>query len=498
MRELRPYQAEVIERIRSALRAGKRRLIVYSPTGSGKTVIASEIIRLAREKSKRVAFVCNRVELVLQTVEQLREAGVSCGIVQGGNSCSEWAPVLVCSIQTINRRGFPDVDLLIVDEAHGCAGSRAYLRMLIERAEVPCIGLSATPFSRGLGRHYADLGGPLFEEIIAAATIPGLIADKYLVDLDVYSPSEPDLSGVSIVAGDYHEGQLAEAVDKPKLVGDIVDQWLKLAGGKQTVCFATSIAHSRHIVERFGAVGIPAEHIDAYTDHDTRRDIIDRFKAGEFKVLSNCSLLAEGFDAPATEVMILARPTKSLIRWIQMAGRVLRPAEGKSRALLLDHSGTAEQLGYPTEPLPLVLDDGKPKKAAARKPRESRPQKCASCSFLKPAKVHTCPQCGFAPKRIQAVESVDGELKLKRKDGKQRIADKQSVYSQLLRYAHQHQYSEGWVAHKYKVYYGVWPRGLHGVERDITPEIAAWIRSQQIRFAKSKVRKEGAHAAAGV
>ncbi|MEY4429434.1 MAG: hypothetical protein RLZZ182_2123, partial [Pseudomonadota bacterium] len=273
---LRPYQDEAIMCLRDALKAGKRRVIVYSPTGSGKTVIAAEIIRYARRKSKRVAFVCNRVELVQQTVEQLGRAGISCGVIQGDNTCTEWAPVLVCSIQTIARRGFPDVDLFIIDEAHGCAGSRDYRKMLTKASKTPCIGLTATPFSPGLGRHYKELAGPLFESIIVASTIPELIAAGYLVDLDVYAPSEPDLSGVKVVAGDYQEDQLAEAVDKPQLIGDIVDHWLKLGRGKQTVCFATSIAHSRHIVQRFQEVGIPAEHVDAYTKHEERRDIIGR------------------------------------------------------------------------------------------------------------------------------------------------------------------------------------------------------------------------------
>jgi len=499
MADLRGYQERAITDLRSALAGGRRRVVLYLPTGGGKTVVAAGIIQQARAKGKRVAFVCNRVELVLQTVEHLQAAGIDCGVVQSVNSRSEWLPVLVCSIQTIARRGFPDVDLIIVDECHGVAGSKDYRRMLRERKSVRTIGLTATPFSRGLGRLDEELAGPLFEEIIVAATIEELIRDGYLVDLDVYSPSEPDLTGVKIVAGDYHEGQLEEATNKPSLVGDIVEQWLKLGGNKQTVCFATSIAHSRHIVERFNAVGVSAEHVDAYTDPDERRDIIKGFKRGEFRILSNCSLLAEGFDAPATEVMILARPTKSLIRWIQMAGRVLRPAEGKTRALLLDHSGTAKRLGFPTDPLPLELDDGKPKKASERKEKpEALPKVCASCSYLKPAKVQKCPMCGFEPKKIADVEIRDGELALmKRKSSKERIEDKQAVYSQLLGYAGQHGYKDGWASNKYREYFGVWPKGLTHRRAAVSPQMASWIRSQQIRWAKSKP-KEIADAAACV
>ena len=135
--------------------------------------------------------------------------------------------------------------------------------------------------------------------------------------------------------------------------------------------FACSIPHAKHIVETFQAAGVSAEHLDYHHDDDERKEILDRFARGETMVLSNCTLLSEGWDCPACEVMILARPTRSLIRYIQMVGRVLRPSPetGKKMALLLDHSGSTARLGHPCDDLPLELDDGKPKAAGKRKGR---------------------------------------------------------------------------------------------------------------------------------
>lgn len=485
---LRPYQEEAILKTRSSLAGGKRRVVLYLPTGGGKTVIAAGIIRNARAKGKRVIFVCNRVELVLQTADSFRAFGIDCGVIQADNTRAAYAPTLVCSVQTLASRGWPEADLVIIDECHGVPGSKAYLALLKHFA-CPVIGLTATPFAKGMGKNLPELGGLVFEDMVTAATIPELIAAGYLVDLDIYSPSEPDLKGVKTVAGDYHEGQLAEAVDKPALIGDIVQHWLKLAAGTQTVCFATSIAHSRHIVESFRAAGVSAEHLDCYMPANERRAIVDGFKAHAFTVLSNCALLSEGFDAPATSTMILARPTKSLIRYIQMAGRVLRPADGKTRALMLDHSGTAKRLGFPTDDLPLELDDGKPRTGSAEKEKEEAlPKECPTCHYLKPPKVLKCPACGFKPERQNDIEVAAGTLsKLQRKKAAEaQFGSKQAVFSMLVAYAQKKGWSRGAVSHKYRDIFGVWPQGLSHTPMEPSTELLSWLKSKQIRWAKSQ------------
>ena len=351
--ELRPYQHEAEQAARIALAGGAKRVVLYLPTGGGKTLTAISIIQKAVGKGRKVVFLANRKHLVGQTRKHLHRYGIGHGILQAENTCRLDASVLVASIDTVHVRGLPDdVGLLIIDECHGVAGSEKYRKLLATYNNVTVVGLTATPFAAGMAKHYPEIGGPLFEHLVIGATIKELIDSDYLVDCDIYAPSEPDLAKVRSSKGsdgllDYNQDDLEKATDKPELIGDILTHWRRLAAGKQTVVFACSISHSKHIVETFLAAGVSAEHIDYHADDDERKEILDRFARGVTTVLSNCTLLSEGWDCPACEVMILARPTRSLIRYIQMVGRVLRPSPetGKKMALLLDHSGSTARLG---------------------------------------------------------------------------------------------------------------------------------------------------------
>lgn len=502
--ELRPFQAAAIQSLRVGLKEDYLRQMLYSPTGSGKTVMATGLVKGARLKGKRVAFLVNRVQLVEQTSKTFNRYGIAHGVIQGENTRREYEHVLVCSIQTVAKRGLPEVDFIVIDEAHAVAGSKDYRGIIETFAGKPVIGLSASPFSKGLGKHYDALGGPLFERMVIAASIGELIEEGYLVDCDIYAPSEPDMSGVKQVRNkfgemDWSDMDVGNATDKPELIGDIVSHWFKFARNTPTVVFASNIAHSKHIVEQFCAAGVKAEHIDCYHDSDERREALKRFETGETKIISNSALLAEGWDAPFCETLILARPTKSLIRYLQMVGRVLRPHEGKERALVLDHSGTVKLLGFPTDDLPLELDDGKPR-TSKNKPQEEKdvplPKACPSCSFMKPPKAHECPRCGFAPEKRSDVQVGDGELELVTKGSKKAPKmEKQAFYSQLLAICAMRGYSEGWAAHAYRDYFSVWPKGLEKSAMEPTEEMNNWIKSRNIRNAKRR-QKEAERAAA--
>lgn len=495
--QLRPYQELGLNLIRSSLGRPLSRVLFYLPTGGGKTVMAEAIIRGAVDKDKRVVFIANRKQLVAQASAHLTRAGIPHGILQGDNTRHLHERVLVCSIDTVHLRGIPDdVGLILIDEAHAVAGSKKYQELLFRYNRVRVVGLSATPFAPGLGKYYDKLKGPLFEDLVIGATICELIDLNALVDVVCYAPSAPDLAGVKTqrsVGGeiDYIEKQLALAVDKPGLVGDIVDHWLKLAQGKQTVVFATTIPHSQHIVAQFQRKGVKAEHLDYHFDDDERAAVLDRFAKGETTVLSNVGLLAEGWDCPQTECMVLARPTKSLIRYIQMVGRVLRPAPGKAHALLLDHSGTVQRLGFPTDDLPLELDDGNPRKSdggQARKKSEPRP--CPSCKYLRPAGEHLCLKCGFAPQRQNDVTVEDGELvKVERRKPLRKESD-QHIYSQLLGCAQNKRYDPGWAFHRYKEFTGRMPTGLRQVASTPTAQILGWLKSREIANAKAKEKAQ--------
>jgi superfamily II DNA or RNA helicase len=488
--QLRPFQAAAIQQLRIGLAEGYLRQVLYSPTGSGKTVMATGLIFGARSKGKRVAFLCNRVQLVEQASKAFRKYGIEHGILQGENSRREYENVLVCSIQTVAKRGLPEVDFIIIDEGHAVAGSQEYRSLMESLVGKPVISLSATPFAKGLGKRYDKLNGPLFERMVIASTISELIEDGFLVDCDIYAPGEPDMTGFKQVKNrfgelDFSDMDVGEAVDKPELIGDIVKHWFKHANGTPTVVFASNIAHSKHIVEQFRAAGVAAEHIDCFHDTDERRAVLKRFETGETTVISNSALLAEGWDAPFCQTLILARPTRSLIRYIQMAGRVLRPADGKTKALILDHSGTVKHLGFPTDDLPLELDDGKPKKQSAAKKNEKLPTACPSCSFMKMA--HKCPMCGFAPEKQNTVEMADGELVKQERGAKKpkaTQAEKQQFYSELLGIQSMRGYSDGRIANIFREKFGVWPNAMKKDACEPSRETKAYITSRNIAYAK--------------
>lgn len=487
---LRDYQIRALQNARDVMASQrKRRVVMYSPTGSGKTVLGMAMIKGSLAKGKRIAFIANRIGLVKQASEQLSRAGIDHGIIQGQNTDGIHKPCLVCSIQTLARRGVPDCDVFVIDEAHGVPGSKEYRNLIFRNSNRIIVGLTATPFAKGMGKAYAELGGEaLFEAMVVAATIRELIDAQHLVDCDIYAPTDPDLTGVKTKRNefgekDYVDADLGKAMDKAELVGDIVSHWFKLANDKPTVVFASSIAHSKHIVEQFIASGVTAEHIDCYTSEEERAAIMSRVAGHQTRVISNVGILTEGWDFPACEVMILARPTKSLTRWIQMVGRILRPHTGKVKGLVIDHSGSTLHLGYPTDDLPLELDDGKPKPEAEKK--ERKPKKCPSCNLMKPAGKHACPNCGFAPLAKDSVEQIDGELFLVKRTKANKF-DKQDFFSQLIAIRMARGYSDGWVSHQYRKKFGTWPKGLIHAAKEPTPEVLSWCKAMMIRYASAK------------
>jgi superfamily II DNA or RNA helicase len=382
----------------------------------------------------------------------------------------------------------PETDLIVIDECHGVAGSKEFRKIVFENKHLPIIGLTATPWSKGMARHYDELEGPLFEKMTIATTIPQLIQEGYLVDCEIYAPESPDMSGVKLSKNafgemDWSDADIGRAVDKPALIGGIVEHWLKLSAGMPTVCFASSINHSKNIVEEFRAAGVAAEHIDCYTKDYERIAILKRIESGETLVISNVGILTEGWDFPACRTMILARPTRSLIRYIQMIGRVLRPHETKEIALVLDHSGTVQRLGFPTDDLPMELDDGKVKEGKGEK-KEIGDSICVKCKFVKPRNHPVCPKCGYVY-RPKSIEHIPGELK-KLEKSKATVADKQLWWGSFLHMAQTKGKSRSWALAQYKQKFGVWPKGVTESPTPPPPEVVSWVKSRQIAWANSQ------------
>ena len=491
--ELHPHQVQTIAALKASLMAGHRRPMVQAPTGAGKTVIASAIIESALNKGNSVLFVVPFVSLIDQTVAAFAKQDIDrVGVIQGHHPGTDGTqPVQVASLQTLERRALPKAGLVIIDEAHRWFRFYADWMSRADWQKVPFIGLTATPWAKGLGRYYDDL--------IVAARTSDLIAQGLLSPFRTFAPAHPDLSAVATMAGDYHEGQLSEAMSKPVLVADIVSTWLRLGEDRPTLCFCVDRAHARRVADQFEVAGVPTAYVDAKTPLDERGRIGNRLREGQIKVICNVGTMTTGVDLDV-RCIILARPTKSEILFTQIVGRGLRTAEGKADCLILDHSDTTLRLGFVTDIHHETLDDGTHTARSGKSTEKPTPlpKECKACSFLKPAGVHVCPSCGFAPERQSAIEEHAGSLiqlsgKAKRK-GNADAHTPQQVYSMLLWVQADRGYRPGFAVAKYKARYGTWPRGLRETSLEPDRAFTNWLKSTQIAFHKGRQKGE-AHAA---
>lgn len=480
VRSLRFDQLEILNEVELAIEAGLRRLVVQAPTGYGKTIVSAELLRSYLDRDKRVLFVVPAINLVNQSVEVFQSQGMNdIGVMQAYHMMTDHRmPLQVASVQTLNRRTLPKVDLVMIDEVHNW--HRFYEKWLLDPAwkDVPFIALSATPWTKGLGAW--------FQKLIIAATTEELIEQGILSDFKVFAPSHPDLKGVRTVAGDYREDDLERTMDQRHLVADIVETWRRHAAGRPTFCFCVNRTHAKHLQEQFLAHGISAGYQDAYTKDAERQALKRAFHNGETTVVCSVGTLIVGVDWDV-RCLIWARPTKSEILFVQGTGRGLRTATGKDYCLILDHSDNHLRLGFVTDILHETLSDGS-KSIAAKTDPIRLPKECPQCHFLKPPKTLECPSCGFKTKPVVDVVVEKGELiPLSRsKKTKKDLFEEPETYAGLLWWANYKGYSRGWAFHKFRELFKHDPTGLKVEPAPPDRELSKWIRSRQIAWAKSK------------
>jgi superfamily II DNA or RNA helicase len=496
--ELRPYQQAVIAEFHKRVAEGTRRILVVAPTGAGKTIVGNDIVIAKARTLRPVLVLAHRREIITQTSRKLFAAGISHGIIQAGFKPRPLELVQIASIQTLWTRAMhresmdlPPAHLLWIDEAHHCPAA-TYRRIIAAYPSAVLLGTTATP-CRGDGR---GLGG-IFETLIECPQIADLIEQKYLVRTRVYAPVDPDLRGVRTVAGDYVESQLAERMDQDHLVGDIVTHWHKFGERRRTVCFAVSVVHSVHIRDEFVKSGVRAEHIDGSTPKAERDASLERLASGDIEVVTNCMVLTEGWDMPECGCLILARPTKKMGLYRQMAGRVLRPAGGKTDAIVLDHSGATYRHGFVEDPVEWTLDPDKRATSAKHTARldgghASRLLECKACGAVRVAG-EPCFYCGYMPQpRARAADVADGELGLvdRSRRAKPNIydpAERARWNAMLIHIGIERGYKPGWAAHKYKEKFGDWPPwGSSPQPIPPTPEVRSWVRSRLIAYVKAR------------
>jgi DNA repair protein RadD len=465
----RGYQTRALDEVARTLEAGARAVLLVAPTGSGKTVIAAEIVR--RNAGKKMLFLAPRRELIHQTCRKLDDVGVQYGVILAGdNRTNQYAHVQVASVDTLISRVMRrkkmaplPFDLIVIDEAHvGLTDTRARLLALWPDARI--IGLTATPC-----RSDGKAMGRVYDEMVEVSTVTELVGLGYLVPARYFAPSTPNLKGVRTTAGDYNQLDLDGVMNRPTLTGDIVSHWMEHANDRRTVVFATSIAHSAALAEEFRSHGVSAEHVDANTPQMLREAMFRRFTNGETQVLTNCTLASIGFDLPDLNCVVFARPTKSLGLYIQMLGRGLRPAPGKLDCLVLDHAGNVHRHGFATDERFWTLhgkyaeDLEKKERAKQKKEKDGDTAiTCRQCKCVYEGGAQ-CPVCGWSPPpKIRPVSTMDGSLV--EIDGKGRVPASQMTkeqrmhfYFELSGYGQMKGYKPGWAANQYRERFGEWP-----------------------------------------
>lgn len=417
--ELRPYQAAAFEEAREHIRNGARSVLINAPTGSGKTVLASALMEMAASKGRRANFVVDRLSLIDQTSTTFDRYGLDHGVIQGMHPRFRPSmPIQVCSVQTITKRGWPigadhrHSSLDVFDEAHVLHKAHKG-RIDQRRREIGgvVVGLTATPFTKGLAQW--------FDAVVNVTTTRKLIEDGWLSPYRVFSCAEPNMEGVTVKStGEWDEGEASGRA--LEVVGDVVAEYLKHGDGRKFICSGVDTAHVEELQRQFLAAGI---NVATYTYKDREEDRADttnefRKPSSAIRGLITVTAASRGFDVADVSCIIMARPLrKSLAEHIQLFGRGLRisPETGKTNCQVLDHAGNMARFWRECEEFFDFgidqLDDGKPKKKAAEKPKkEPEPVKCPQCAALH-RPMPFCPCCGHEyPKRL-AIAHVPGTLK---------------------------------------------------------------------------------------
>jgi DNA repair protein RadD len=480
---LRPYQRKSVDDLRTAFRS-HRRVLLVSPTGSGKTVEFSYIVASAILRGRRCCVVVHRDELIEQTRRALQATGIECGSIVANHPANDAAPAQIASLPTLARRldrYLGAFDFLVVDEAHH-AVARTWRGVLEAFPDIPVLGATATP-ERLDGAGLGDI----FDAMVIGPEVAELTRLGYLAPAITYAPAcGPDLSRIAIRGGDFDTHALAKTMLDSGLVGDAVEQYVRLAAGMPAIVFAVTIAHSKALKDRFVAAGFRAAHVDGDTPKAERRELVSALANGKLDVLSNCGLIAEGFDAPAVGAVIMARPTRSLALFLQMAGRALRPSPGKTRALILDHGGNVFRFGLPDATRIWSLDGREP---SAVEPRATI-RRCGSCGAVTRAAARSCPGCGSAfPARSTVPTSAPGTLVPFTSDAQAAIYGSEERYqfhAELAAIALERSFQPGWAGHRFKEKFGQWPPVR--VVEPAKPTLAtrSWVRAKMVSYARER------------
>ena len=497
--ELRDYQKEAFDLARRSIARGLKRPIIAAPTAFGKTILAGAICKSAQEKGKIAWFICDRLTLLEQTIDKFSQMGIDFGVRQSDHELTDKEKtVQIVSIQTlmaeVKNRGnrLPEFDMAIVDECHT---QYEILKEIVRQYNnIPVIGLTATPYSKGLGK--------LYNNLIVPITPKELLDRNYLCPVRYYVGSHINLGNVrSINANAFDPKDIERETDKDSdvLIGSIVKNWMEYGENSQTIAFCPTQNLSKSLVNHLVSHGITAEHIDCYHDTEERKDLFKAHRRGEFKVLSCSRLLNTGYDEPAVKCIIDCFPTKSVTVWCQRVGRLMRTFEDKEYTIYLDHADNYSRFGPAEDIVPVILDDGKKahneRNSTNLKDKKIKTKKCPEC--YQEMVIPACSHCGYQMPQKEIMEDDDSmleeakviSLEEKRRNKTDSRDIKEQFYSEMIFYATQKGYKRGWAANQYRDRYGVWPNKIrpYDIEK-ITSLGKGWITHKAMKYKSSKGR----------
>ncbi len=490
MLRLRDYQDGCLTKLREGFAAGHRAQMLYAPTGAGKTEVAISLLDATARKDNSVAMIMDRRILCDQTSERLQKYQIDHGVLMAGHW--RYRPdrkIQICTAQTLEARGaFPGLKLLIVDEAH-C--SRKSINDFIKNhPQVKVIGLSASPFTKGLGSIYTN--------VVNATTTRELVDSGMLAPLHVFTSKEIDMRGATKIAGEWSQKDATER--GIKITGDIVSEWVKktheiFGGPKKTIVFCAGVAHGEDLSRKFAEAGYNFVSISYKDEDEFKSEALAEFAKPDSSIhgLIATDVLTKGFDQADVYFGISARPfTKSFSSHVQQLGRVMRPHADKSFATWIDHSGNFMRFRDQWDELFSdgvdVLDDGAEKAKKEPTDIEKAKAKCPRCGALWPSNSDVCVHCGMVRVRKNEVVAVPGELvELNAQPKKEKYSPeyKHKFYAELLGYAKEKGHNPGSAYYRYKEKFGVGPSGKKPEPVMPGQEVRNWIISRAIARSKA-------------
>jgi DNA repair protein RadD len=439
MMQLRDYQSAAIDGLYSWFGAAKGNPLVVAPTGAGKSVILAEFIRraIADYGDTRIIMATHVKELIAQNYAALLRLwpNAPAGIYSAGLGRRQMRQVTFAGIQSVAKKAadFGHIDILIVDEAHLIprSGDTLYQKFIeglrLTNPNLKVIGLTATPFRLDSGR--LDRGqGAIFDGIAYDIPIPMLVTRGYLAPLISKRPGFVfDTTGLHTRAGDFVEGEMNDRFNKDDVTRAAVSEIIALGQDRRSwLLFCISVDHASAVKAELIRQGIPADLVTGDTPAMERARILEDFKAGRIRALTNVNVLTTGFDAPATDLLAFLRPTKSLGLYMQMAGRAMRIAPGKESGLVLDYAGNVARHG-PVDAVSATEGSAKSGKKLEGEIAAAPAKACPQCNSILWIGARECTDCGHVfpepEPKIERTSSTDAIMNLTAVDDWQPVRD---------------------------------------------------------------------------